>query len=73
MANYTSYDQLPLALRAEDVAQILGISRAGAYALFHAEGFPCIRIGKRILVQRDAFLQWVDMQYRENERKATAE
>ena len=29
--NYTSLDQLPLALSAEDVAQVLGISRANAY------------------------------------------
>ena len=58
----TSFEQLPLTLRAEEVAQILGISRAGAYALFHTEGFPCIRIGKRMLVQRDAFLRWLDEQ-----------
>ena len=70
MRNYTSYEQLPLALRAEDVAEILGISRAGAYALFHSEGFPCIRIGKRMLVQRDAFLQWLD---EEQKKKATTE
>lgn len=62
MRIYTSYDQLPLALRAEDVAAAMGISRAGAYALFHTEGFPRIRIGKRMLVQRDAFLQWMDDQ-----------
>ena len=62
MTNYTSYDQLPLALRAEDVAQILGISRAGAYTLLHSEGFPCIHIGKRMLVQRDAFLRWLEEQ-----------
>lgn len=70
MRTYTSYDQLPLALRAEDVAEVLGISRAGAYTLFHAEGFPCVRIGKRMLVQRDAFLQWLDEQ---QNKKATTE
>ena len=67
MRNYTSFDQLPLTLRAEEVAQISGISRAGAYTLFHAEGFPCIRIGKRMLVQRDAFLQWLDGQEKKKE------
>lgn len=70
MRNYTSFEQLPLTLRAEEVAQILGISRAGAYALFHAEGFPCIRIGKRMLVQRDAFLHWLEEQ---QNKKATTE
>ena len=73
MKEYTSYDQLPLALRAEDVAQVLGISRAGAYALFHAEGFPCIRIGKRMVVQKDALIQWLDMQCQKNEKMATTE
>ena len=73
MKGYTSYDQLPLALRAEDVAQVLGISRAGAYALFRAEGFPCIHIGKRMIVQRDAFLRWLDMQCQKNAKSATTE
>ena len=33
---YRSYDELPLSLRAEDVAAVLGISRANAYTLMHA-------------------------------------
>ena len=70
MKNYTSYDQLPLTLRAEEIAQVLSISRAGAYSLFHSEGFPCIKIGKRIMVQRDAFLRWLDEKQKE---KATTE
>ena len=32
---YSSLDQLPLALCAEDVAQALNISRGNAYALLH--------------------------------------
>lgn len=55
----TSIDQLPITLRAEDIAQVLGISRAHAYTLMHAEGFPTIRIGKRMIVPRDQFLQWM--------------
>lgn len=66
---FTSNDQLPLTLNAEQVANYLNISRAGAYALFHVEGFPCIRIGKRVLVQREAFLHWLD----EQQKKATTE
>ena len=42
---YTSYDQLPLALCADDVAAVLGISRANAYTLMRAKGFPTIFIG----------------------------
>ena len=59
---YTSMDQLPLALSAEDVAQVLGISRANAYALMHSKGFPTIRIGKRMTVPKDKLIEWIDKQ-----------
>lgn len=70
MTVFTSNDQLPLTLNVEQVGRYLNISRAGAYALFHSEGFPCIRIGKRMLVQREAFLRWLDEQQK---KKATTE
>ena len=59
---YTSFDQLPLALCAEDVAQVLGISRANAYTLMHSKGFPTIRIGKRMTVPKDKLIEWIDQQ-----------
>lgn len=37
---YTSYNQLPLSLNANDIAAVLGISRANAYTLMRAKGFP---------------------------------
>ena len=33
---YTSFDQLPVTIQAEDIAAILGISRAGAYTLMRS-------------------------------------
>lgn len=59
---FTSYNQLPLVLNAEQVSQLLGISRAGVYELFHTATFPCIRINKRMLVERDKLLAWLDAQ-----------
>ena len=59
---YTSYDQLPLALCADDVAVVLGISRANAYTLMRSKGFPTIFIGKRMIVPRDKFIEWMDLQ-----------
>ena len=59
---YTSFDQLPLALSAEDVAQVLGISRANAYTLMHSKGFPTLRIGKRMTVPKDKLIEWIDKQ-----------
>ena len=59
---YTSLEQLPLALSAEDVAQVLGISRANAYTLMHSKGFPTINIGKRMTVPKDKLIEWIDKQ-----------
>ena len=59
---YRSYDELPLSLRAEDVAAVLGISRANAYTLMHSKEFPTIFIGKRMLVPKDKFLAWIEEQ-----------
>lgn len=53
---YTSLDQLPVAVQAEDIAAVLGISRAGAYTLMRSKGFPTIYVGKRrMIVMRDKF------------------
>jgi len=59
MKQMNSYDELPLTLCAEDVATVLGISRTNAYALLHREDFPTLHIGKRLLVPRDEFIQWI--------------
>ena len=59
---YTSYDQLPLALNADDIAAVLGISRANAYILMHSKGFPTIKIGKRMTVPKDKLIEWIDKQ-----------
>ena len=56
---YTSLEQLPLALSADDVAQVLGISRAKAYELMHSEGFPTLKIGKRMTVPKDKLIEWI--------------
>ena len=58
--NITSYDQLPVTLRAEQVAAVLGISRSNAYALMRQEDFPTLHIGKRMLVPKDRLIQWIE-------------
>ena len=55
----SSYDQLPVALNANQVAAALGISRAGAYNLMRSEGFPTLFIGKRMVVPKDRLLNWI--------------
>ncbi len=62
MEKYTSFDQLPLALNASEVAQVLGISRANAYALMHSKDFPTLKIGKRMTVPKDRLIAWMNKQ-----------
>lgn len=57
-----SPEELPLILGASDVANILGISRAKAYQLFHRLDFPTLKLDKRLLVRRELFFQWLDKQ-----------
>ena len=61
-STFYSVDQLPCTMNADELAGYLGISRAGAYTLMHSEGFPVIRIGKRMIVPKDKFLQWLEDQ-----------
>lgn len=60
--NYKNYSDLPLTLSVPEVAAVLGISRAGAYELVHSASFPKVKIGKRILVPKDKFIEWLDAQ-----------
>ena len=57
---YTAYEDLPLFLNAETVAKLLGISISSSYELMHEKDFPALRIGKRIVVPKEAFIQWVE-------------
>ncbi len=57
---YNSYDQLPLVLSATDVAEVLRISRSGAYALLKREDFPSVSVGSRIVVPKNSFIEWLE-------------
>ena len=45
-----------------EMGKLLGISRASAYELANTEGFPIVRVGKRMLVPMDALKRWVNEQ-----------
>ena len=56
---YKSYDELPLFLNSELVAKVLGVSLTSGYELMHQPGFPVLRVGSRIVVLNEQFIQWV--------------
>ncbi len=54
------YLDLPLSLTVEEVARVLGISRASAYNLVHRDDFPTVSIGRRLVIPRDLFFGWIE-------------
>ena len=59
ISTYHSYDELPLFLSAELVAKVLGVSISSAYELMHEASFPTLRVGSRIVVPKEKFIEWV--------------
>lgn len=57
---YKSYDELPLMLSVQEIAKVLGISKTSAYELVRSKGFPVLKIGSRLVVQKEKFREWVE-------------
>ena len=56
---YKSYDELPLFLNAATVAKVLGVSPSSGYELIHEPDFPVLKIGNRLVVPKEKFVEWV--------------
>ena len=52
----------PLTLTVKDMADLLRISMPKAYELTRMPGFPIIRIGRKVLVNRDMLMDWMARQ-----------
>lgn len=59
-STYKNYDDLPLFLNADTVTKVLGVSPSSSYELMHEPDFPVLRIGNRMVVPKDQFIQWVN-------------
>ena len=60
MPNYKSYDELPLFLNAELVAKVLGVFPSSGYELMHEPDFPVLKVGSRMVVPKEKFIEWVE-------------
>ena len=54
-SKYKSYDDLPLFLNAKTASELLEISQSMCYELMRKKDFPSLRIGSRLVVQRENF------------------
>ena len=50
-------ETVELSMMMNVLAAVLGISRAGAYELVRSDGFPTLRIGSRIVVPKEKFIE----------------
>ena len=57
---YKNYEELPLFLNAELVGKVLGIAPSSSYELMHEADFPVLKVGSRMVVPKDKFIQWVE-------------
>ncbi len=58
----TSFDDLPLTLRVEELMPILGIGRNTAYELVRCGKIHSIRIGKQLRIPKRAVIDFLDLQ-----------
>ena len=59
-SSYKNYEDLPLFLNATMVAKVLGVSPSSGYELMHEKDFPVLRIGNRMVVPKEKFMEWVE-------------
>jgi excisionase family DNA binding protein len=57
--NIKNIEELPLFLTVSDVSQVIGICLGKAYELFHSKDFPSIKFGKKFVVSKIAFIEWM--------------
>lgn len=56
---YRSLDDLPLALRVEELMPILGVGRNTAYELVRSGQIRSVKIGRQIRVPKDAVIEFL--------------
>lgn len=54
----------------DELATEMGISRPKAYELVNSDGFPIIRVGRRIRIPVSAFEHWLEVQASERAQLA---
>ena len=59
-SHFNDYSDLPLFLNAETVAKTLGVAPSSAYELMHESDFPILKVGSRMVVPKEKFIQWVE-------------
>lgn len=49
-------------LTVQEIQEIFKIGKRQAYTLVNLEGFPCIRLGNKLLVPQTELKKWIELQ-----------
>lgn len=64
---YKNAEELPMILNVQEVSDYIGLGQSQTYELVRRIDFPAFKIGNRIFVPKDKFLDWIDNQTKEKE------
>ena len=51
-----------LTLSVPEAAEIIGVSPSKMYEVVKIQGFPCVKLGKRLLVSAKGLEKWIEQQ-----------
>lgn len=58
--SYENYEDMPMFLTVKEISDLLGLSTAGVYNLANNDKtFPVVVCGRRKVIPRDGFREWV--------------
>lgn len=60
MKQNESTAEMPEMLSAKDISDYLGISLGTSYKMLKRDDFPTTQIGKRKVVSRERFIEWLE-------------
>ena len=63
MLNREEIKNLPQLLTPHELAEAMGISLPFCYKLIRTKGFPSFRVGKKWLIKRKLFDEYIDKQF----------
>ena len=57
---YLKEEELPLFMTVYELAKVMRVSSRIAYELVRSEGFPSMRLNRRIIIPKREFLKWTE-------------
>ena len=63
---YKNLDDIPITFGPALLAEILGISRNKAYELVHRADFPKYHMGRKIIISKKHFIEWMNAHFSES-------